>query len=139
MSYKLDYWEFPVISPSIRIWDTQVEQYRWSITGLNDTLKEWWYITKIPKDPSELNISHPITESQQFEYDSNWYYLYLSDWKSFAIITLVEDEKNWNNGAKAEDLLDKLTYKQYEDIFKEDLNISQNWNLYIYKYEEETL
>ena len=139
MSYKLDYWEFPVIKPNIRVWDSQIEQYRWKISLLNDTLVAWWYMTKIPKDPAELSISHPITEAQQFAYDSEWYYIYLSNGKSFVIITRVEDEKNWNHNVTIEDLLDKLTHNEYDDTFKNAFNISKNWNLYIYKYEEEIL
>lgn len=142
MSYKLDYWEFPVIKPNIRVWDSQIEQYRWKISLLNDTLVAWWYMTKIPKDPAELSISHPITEAQQFAYDSEWYYIYLSDGKSFAIITLVEDEKNWNASAGENwwDLIQKLTTDSYYDIFNGTIANNLNaWNLYVYKYKEEIL
>ena len=97
---------------------------------------------KIPQDPAGLSFNHTLIESEQFNYTSNWYYLYMSDGKSFAIITLVEDEKNWNAPAwdNWSDLIQELTSNSYENIFNGTIaNNLNEWSLYIYKYEEEIL
>lgn len=97
---------------------------------------------KIPQDPAGLSFNHTLIESEQFNYTSNWYYLYMSDGKSFAIITLVEDEKNWNASAGENwwDLIQKLTTDSYYDIFNSTIANNLNaWNLYVYKYKEEIL
>lgn len=143
MSYKLDYWEFPVVPQTIHVWVEDTTQYRWDIRILSTPLKEWWYITKIPKDPAELSLVHSFTDSEQFNYTSNWYYLYLSDGKSFMIITPVEDEKNWNSPINQENIVYLLqrigtNATEYENFFNW-ANWNNEWQLYIYKYKEEIL
>lgn len=151
MAYKLDYGEFPIISSYIsgHIWWAEgswfESHYRWEISMLSPALKGWWYITKIPKDPANLSFSHTYKDQEPFIYNSSWYYLYLSDGKSFMIITPVEDEKNWNStpigNNIVRDLIKFLNDNLYDNFFNDDhLNSHLNeWSLYIYKYEEEIL
>lgn len=143
MSYKQDYWEFPVILWAFQSWWTTTETpYRWNIYLLEPTLKAWWYITKIPKDPSGLSFSYSENDNYK-SYDSIWYYLYLSDGKSFAIITLVEDEKNGNAGTVGGnwwDLIFKLINDPYNDVFNWTINPTWNWwSMYVYRYKDEVL
>ena len=144
MSYKLDYWEFPIIKTWLNE-DTRI--YRWTVNRLNEYLKEWWYITKIQKDPANLSFTHDLTEIwwETYNYTSNWYYIYLSNGKSFMIMTLMEDEKNWNfSVAKTDDLINKLywitnLWDAYDYFFSWHSNTVTNWNIYIYKYVDEIL
>lgn len=143
MSYKLDYWEFPVILWSFQSWWISTETpYRWNISLLNFDLKEWWYMTKIQKDPSGLSFSYSENYGDK-SYDSIWYYLYLSNGKSFAIITLVEDEKNGNCDVQEEVLFDKLLNIKNEDdyfqFFDWTNNSQDSWPIYMYKYKDEVL
>ena len=144
MSYKLDYGEFPTISSYLHIWTDDVLQSRWDISLLSNTLVAWWYMKKIPKDPAGLAFTHTLTESETFDYKSLWYYLYISDWKSFMIITPVEDIKNCNSSSKQDDIV-YILQKIWTDVDKyKEFFISENlntcgWDLYIYKYEDEIL
>jgi type II secretory pathway pseudopilin PulG len=145
MSYKLDYWEFPTVTGEFMSeWNPSSNPYRWDISKLND-LKEWWYIKKIPTDPSNMSISIGTDglDTPQFYYTSQWYYLYISDGKSFIIITPVEDEKNWNCNIPKGDLFDKLKNINNEDDYYQFLNWTSNseesWPIYMYKYLNEIL
>lgn len=153
MSYKLDYGEFPSykleddsyiqITETIYEWETPHPQYWWNIWQLG-VLVTWWYIKKISKDPTNLSLSHTITESERFSYTSNWYYLYLSDGKSFMIIAPVEDEKNWNSSMNQANIVYILQgigrdADKYKEFFDHTETLNGEGNLYIYKYKEEIL
>jgi len=136
MSYKLDFGEFPIITGEhVSNWITEPNQYRWDISLLNESLKAWWYIAKIYKDPGDISLSH----EENFYYSSSWYYIYVSDGKSFMIITPVENEKNWNCTDNMWNVIKKLKDESYNNIFSIINNTSDTGFLYIYKYEEEVL
>lgn len=137
LSYKQDFWSFPVITwhYTSDVSDKDAP-YRWNISQLSDTLKDGWYIAKIFKDPANISLSH----DENFYYDSTGYYIYVSDWKSFLIITPVEHEKNWNYTGNAWEIISKLkSISGYNTTFNDIDNSSDTWLLYIYKYEEEVL
>lgn len=137
MSYKQDFWNFPIITWHITLNNSDTEEpYRWNIWQLSNTLKDWWYIAKIFKDPANISLSH----DENFYYDSTGYYIYVSDWKSFLIITPVEHEKNWNcryNAWEIIKMLKKIGENGYNNTFSSINNSFDTWLLYIYKYEEE--
>lgn len=123
MSYKQDFWEFPIISWSIKSGENEIWTERWDISQLNDTLKAWWYISKIQKDPADINLIDNWN-------GKTWYYLYRSDGHDFVIITPIENPKNWNlniniqSTTNGEDILssptletgDKYIYKYIHEI-----------------------
>lgn len=136
MSYKLDFGEFPIITGEhVSNLITESNQYRWDISLLNESLKAWWYIAKIYKDPGDISLSH----EENFYYSSSWYYIYVSDGKSFMIITPVENEKNWNCTDNMWNVINKLKSESYNTGFDTINNTSDTGFLYIYKYKEEVL
>lgn len=136
LSYKQDFWSFPVIT-----WHYTSEgsgenaHYRWNVSQLSGSLKDGWYIAKIFKDPSNISLSH----DENFYYDSTGYYIYVSDGKSFMIITPVENEKNWNCTDNMWNVINKLKSESYNTGFDTINNTSDTGFLYIYKYKEEIL
>lgn len=129
MSYKQDFWEFPIISSPIISGGNETLTWtnRWDISQLNDTLKAWWYISKIQKDPSDINLA----DNRTFENGNTWYYLYRSDGQNFVIITPIENPKNWNSNINIRNIINNT------DILSTE--ILETGNIYIYKYIHEIL
>ena len=146
ISYKLDFWEFPIITGEFQSWHSNVTSktpYRWSVSLLNDTLKVWWYISKIPKDPSNFSIKYEKEEGWQYhKYENNGYYVYISDGKSFMIIAPMENENDGNCDVSWEILIEKTIWinsENYYNKFDGPSNNKDSWPTYIYKYKEEVL
>jgi hypothetical protein len=143
MSYKLDYGEFPTVTSVSTInWVTgSTNPYRWDISQLTD-LREWWYIKRIPTDPSGISIA---INTENFYYTSNGYYLYVSDGNSFAIVAPMENDKNWNILWNITALLQRLKNiendEQFTQIFKDTFiyDSSDTGSMYVYTYLDEVL
>lgn len=152
ISYKLDYWKFPIITWEIFQWNdskfstnnsewySQTPTNWWCINKLN-ILKENKYISTIHKNPNNRNFS--ITSNKWKIYEDN-YSIYMSDWNSFAIISDMENEAEWNCNVTTNDLFDRLTDNGDEtqnDIYEKISNLSEcintnNWTglYYVYVY-----
>lgn len=146
MSYKLDFGEFPIITGEFQSWHSNITSktpYRWNVSLLNDTLKAWGYIAKIPKDPSNLSITYEKEEWGKYhKYNNDWFYVYISNGESFMIIAPMEDEKNGNCDIPWEILIEKTIWinsENYYNKFNGPNNDKNSWPVYIYKYKEEVL
>ncbi len=150
ISYKLDYWKFPIITWEYRFASTnntyaivnewnksRTNTNRWKIEYLTWSLKENKYISTIHKNPNNRNFS--ITSDKWKIYEDK-YSIYMSDWNSFAIISDMENEAEWNCNITTNDLFAILTENEnYEEkiIKLSNCIINNNWTglYYVYVYD----
>ena len=147
ISYKLDYWKFPIITGSYR-YDSNFyylenrnnseERYpNWWSTKNLIILKENKYISTIHKNPN--NRKFTISDTSLGTIYDDVYSIYISNWNSFAIIAEMENESQWNCNISTTDIFNILTrINNYNDIISKLSNcVNENnwtWNYYVYVY-----